>query len=183
MVHAFCGMVISYIDKDWVLREYVLDLIPLDGDHSGKSVGKLIFRHLKKDALAGCMSEHVLFVAFERIKLSYFLWRALPIMHLATGRSTGLLRRNARSSTLTLRVQETSKLGAVATVQTSSLSMDFFFFLLRFLFTLINNALGKSRAPLGYRRRSKTLICILRLASIHLCTIRRWIRLSCGRWS
>jgi hypothetical protein len=47
MVHAFCGVVISYIDKDWALREYVLDLIPLDGDHSGKSVGKLIFRRLK----------------------------------------------------------------------------------------------------------------------------------------
>ncbi|KAJ7861287.1 hypothetical protein B0H13DRAFT_1115253 [Mycena leptocephala] len=55
MVHAFCGVIISYIDKDWVLREYVLDLIPLDGDHSRKSVGKLIFRRLKKDKLAGCI--------------------------------------------------------------------------------------------------------------------------------
>jgi hypothetical protein len=29
MVHAFCGVVILYTDKDWALREYVLDLIPM----------------------------------------------------------------------------------------------------------------------------------------------------------
>jgi hypothetical protein len=49
MVHAFCGVIITYMDADWVLREYVLDLIPLAGDHSGKSVGKLMFRRLKKE--------------------------------------------------------------------------------------------------------------------------------------
>ncbi|KAF7346736.1 Reverse transcriptase-RNase H-integrase [Mycena sanguinolenta] len=42
-------------DIDWILREHVLDLIPLDGDHSGKSVGKLIFCRLKKDGLAGSL--------------------------------------------------------------------------------------------------------------------------------
>jgi hypothetical protein len=141
----------------------------------------LIFRRLKKDKLAGCISEHVPFVAFECTKLSYFQWRVLRITHPATGRSTGLLRGNVRSSTLTPRVRETSKLGAVATVQTSLLSMDFAFFLSRFSFT--KNVLGKSRVPSGGRRRSKTLICTMRLVSIHLCTILRWIRLSCGRWS
>jgi hypothetical protein len=181
MVHAFCGVVISYIDKGWVLREYVLDLIPLDGDHSGKSVGKLVFRRLKKDELAGSMREHVLFVAFEYMKLSYFQWRVLPITHPAMGRSIGLLRGNVQSSTLTLRAQETSKLGAVATVQILLLSMDFSFFLSRFSF--INDALGKSRVPSGCRQRLKTLICTTRLVSIHLCMILRWIRLSCGKWS
>ncbi|KAJ7805344.1 hypothetical protein B0H14DRAFT_3485216 [Mycena olivaceomarginata] len=47
-VYAFCGVVVTYIDKDWVLREYMLDLIPLDGDHSGKAVGKLVFKNLKR---------------------------------------------------------------------------------------------------------------------------------------
>jgi hypothetical protein len=42
MVHAFCGVVISYIDEDWVLHEYVVDLIFFDGDHSGKAVGRLV---------------------------------------------------------------------------------------------------------------------------------------------
>ncbi|KAK7045126.1 reverse transcriptase-RNase H-integrase [Favolaschia claudopus] len=37
----------------WVLREYVLDLIALDGDHSGKAVGKLVYKRLKKDKIAG----------------------------------------------------------------------------------------------------------------------------------
>jgi hypothetical protein len=70
MIHAFCGVVISYIDKDWVLREYVLDLIPLDGDHSGKSVGKLIFRRLKKGKLAGSIRERS-FIS-DATKLIYF---------------------------------------------------------------------------------------------------------------
>ncbi|KAJ7354264.1 hypothetical protein DFH08DRAFT_955660 [Mycena albidolilacea] len=55
MVHAFCGVVIFYIDKEWVLREHVLNLIPLDGDHSGRLVGKLIFQRLKKDNIAGSL--------------------------------------------------------------------------------------------------------------------------------
>ncbi|KAJ7324027.1 hypothetical protein DFH08DRAFT_1085349 [Mycena albidolilacea] len=38
MVHAFCGVLISYIDKNWVLREYVLDLIPLDENKLAKSL-------------------------------------------------------------------------------------------------------------------------------------------------
>jgi hypothetical protein len=43
MVNAFAGVVISFINKDWILEEHVLDLIPLDGDHSGEAVGKLVF--------------------------------------------------------------------------------------------------------------------------------------------
>jgi hypothetical protein len=30
------------------LEEHVLDLIPLDGDHGGEAVGKLVFRSLRK---------------------------------------------------------------------------------------------------------------------------------------
>ncbi|CAK5282950.1 unnamed protein product [Mycena citricolor] len=48
MVHSFCGIVVSFIDKDWVRHEYVLDLIPLNGDHSGKTVGRLIYKHLHR---------------------------------------------------------------------------------------------------------------------------------------
>lgn len=58
MVHAFCGVVISFIDKNWVLHEYVLDLIPLDGDHSGEAVGRLVFKRLKKAKMAGRISKH-----------------------------------------------------------------------------------------------------------------------------
>jgi hypothetical protein len=57
MVHAFCSVVISYIDEDWVLWEHVLDLIPLDGDHSGKAVGRLVFKRLKKCKAAGNVCE------------------------------------------------------------------------------------------------------------------------------
>jgi hypothetical protein len=39
MVHAFCGVVISYLDEDWVLHEYVLDLIPLMAIIRGKPLG------------------------------------------------------------------------------------------------------------------------------------------------
>jgi hypothetical protein len=61
MVHAFCGVVISYLDEDWALHEYVLDLIPLDGDHSGKVVGRLVFKRLKKYKAAGDIWEDALF--------------------------------------------------------------------------------------------------------------------------
>lgn len=61
MVHAFCGVVLSYIDEDWVLREYVLDLILLDGDHSGKAVGRLVFKRLKKCKAAGNVCEDPFF--------------------------------------------------------------------------------------------------------------------------
>ncbi|KAJ7910361.1 hypothetical protein B0H13DRAFT_2272566 [Mycena leptocephala] len=53
MVYAFCGVVISFIDADWVLREYIFDLIPLDDDHKGRTVGKLIVKRLKKQKIAG----------------------------------------------------------------------------------------------------------------------------------
>ncbi|KAJ6628612.1 hypothetical protein B0H10DRAFT_2209517 [Mycena sp. CBHHK59/15] len=47
MVHGFCGLTVTFINKNWVLHEHVLDLIPLDGDHSGDAVGKLIYTALK----------------------------------------------------------------------------------------------------------------------------------------
>ncbi|KAF7348260.1 Reverse transcriptase-RNase H-integrase [Mycena sanguinolenta] len=53
MVYAFCGVVVTFIDADWTLREYVLNLIPLDGDHSGKTVGRLVFKDLKQRKIAG----------------------------------------------------------------------------------------------------------------------------------
>ncbi|KAF7370112.1 Reverse transcriptase-RNase H-integrase [Mycena sanguinolenta] len=53
MVYAFCGVVVTFIDADWTLREYVLNLIPLDGDHSGKTVGQLVFKDLKQRKIAG----------------------------------------------------------------------------------------------------------------------------------
>jgi hypothetical protein len=52
-VYAFYGVVISFIDADWVLREYIFDLIPLDDDHKGRTVGKLILKRLKKQKIAG----------------------------------------------------------------------------------------------------------------------------------
>jgi hypothetical protein len=48
MVHAFCGITVTFIDDDWELQEHILDLIPLDGDHSGEAVGKLVFTALNK---------------------------------------------------------------------------------------------------------------------------------------
>ncbi|KAK6988651.1 reverse transcriptase-RNase H-integrase [Favolaschia claudopus] len=54
MVNAFCGVTVFFIDQNWVLQEHVLDLIPLDGDHSGEAVAKLVYASLarrKVDAL------------------------------------------------------------------------------------------------------------------------------------
>jgi hypothetical protein len=61
MVHAFCGVVISYIDEDWVLHEYVVDLIFFDGDHSGKAVGRLVFKRMKNCQAAGDICEDAFF--------------------------------------------------------------------------------------------------------------------------
>lgn len=47
MVHAFCGITVTFIDNNWELQEHVLDLIPLHGDHSGEAVGKLVFNALR----------------------------------------------------------------------------------------------------------------------------------------
>lgn len=45
-------MVGFWIDDDWVLKEHVLELIPMDGDHSGRNYGKLLFESLKKRGIS-----------------------------------------------------------------------------------------------------------------------------------
>ncbi|KAF7358263.1 hypothetical protein MVEN_00875400 [Mycena venus] len=55
-VYAFCGSVGWLIDNDWVLREFVIDLLPLDGDHSGAASGRLMFHSLKERKLVGKLS-------------------------------------------------------------------------------------------------------------------------------
>ncbi|VDC04898.1 unnamed protein product [Peniophora sp. CBMAI 1063] len=47
-VYSFIGVITSFIDKNWNLVEYPLELIPLDEDHSGKVYGKEIFRCLRR---------------------------------------------------------------------------------------------------------------------------------------
>lgn len=42
-VFSYCGSVIWYINDDWALCKHVLDLSPLDGDHSGAALGKILF--------------------------------------------------------------------------------------------------------------------------------------------
>lgn len=46
-VYAFIGSVVYWIDHEWKLYECPLELLPLDGDHSGKVSGKLLFNALK----------------------------------------------------------------------------------------------------------------------------------------
>ncbi|KAF7296753.1 Reverse transcriptase-RNase H-integrase [Mycena indigotica] len=53
MVHSFCGTVVFFIDDEWKLRDYPLDLIPLDADHTGHGVSKLIYKKLKRRSIAG----------------------------------------------------------------------------------------------------------------------------------
>ncbi|KAI0689794.1 hypothetical protein BC835DRAFT_1418265 [Cytidiella melzeri] len=45
-VYAFTGVVASWITNSWDLKEYPLDLIPVDGDHSGTASSKAIFQEI-----------------------------------------------------------------------------------------------------------------------------------------
>jgi hypothetical protein len=56
-VYAFAGVVAFWIDDNWDLRECVLDLLPLSGDHSGKASGKLIFKALRRREIETKLSE------------------------------------------------------------------------------------------------------------------------------
>ncbi|PCH34258.1 hypothetical protein WOLCODRAFT_15209 [Wolfiporia cocos MD-104 SS10] len=47
-VYAFAGTVAFWIDDNWDLIEHVLELLPLDGDHSGAASAKLIFNALHR---------------------------------------------------------------------------------------------------------------------------------------
>lgn len=80
MVYAFCGAVISFIDRDWVRREHVLDLITLDGDHSGKTVGKLVFKRLKKNKLADKLSKFIVISRRTSYVTKLLQWRLPPTM-------------------------------------------------------------------------------------------------------
>ncbi|KAL4262261.1 Zinc finger BED domain-containing [Pleurotus pulmonarius] len=51
-LHAFAGVVAFWIDKDWAMKEYVLELLPLDGDHLGRRTGKEIFAALNRRKIA-----------------------------------------------------------------------------------------------------------------------------------
>lgn len=46
-VYAFLAPVGFWISDDWKLEELVLDFIPLNGDHSGKHSGKVLFQSLR----------------------------------------------------------------------------------------------------------------------------------------
>jgi hypothetical protein len=50
-VYAFAGTVAFWIDDNWNLDECVLELLLLDGDHSGKASGKLIFKSLHRQGI------------------------------------------------------------------------------------------------------------------------------------
>jgi hypothetical protein len=56
-VYAFAGVVAFWIDDNWDLRECVLDLLPLSGDHSGKALGKLTFKALHRWEIETKLSE------------------------------------------------------------------------------------------------------------------------------
>ena len=45
-MYAFIGLVGFWIDESWALIDVVLDLLPLEGDHSGAASGKAIFKSL-----------------------------------------------------------------------------------------------------------------------------------------
>ena len=49
---AFAGLVIFWISEDWVLVGLPIDLLPLNGDHSGRASGKLIYKSLDRRGLA-----------------------------------------------------------------------------------------------------------------------------------
>ncbi|KAJ7884283.1 hypothetical protein B0H13DRAFT_2343769 [Mycena leptocephala] len=98
MVHAFCSVVISYIDEDWVLHEYVVDLIFFDGDHSGKAVGRLVFKRMKNCQAAGDIS-------------------ADPAS--SNGPLNKSIAKGCEKSTLTHPAREISKSDAVAMLRTS----------------------------------------------------------------
>lgn len=59
-VFAFAGVVAFWIDDNWNLQEYVIELLPLSGDHSGKASGKLIFKALRKRGIDTKLSEFAL---------------------------------------------------------------------------------------------------------------------------
>lgn len=56
-VYAFAGVVAFWIDDNWELRECVLELLPLSGDHSGKASGKLIFKALRQRGIESKLSK------------------------------------------------------------------------------------------------------------------------------
>jgi hypothetical protein len=56
-VYVFASVVIFWIDDNWELRECVLELLPLSGDHSGKASGKLIFKALRQRGIDSKLSK------------------------------------------------------------------------------------------------------------------------------
>ena len=44
---AYAGLVAFFIDENWELRSIPLNLLPLEGDHSGARAAKLIYRDLR----------------------------------------------------------------------------------------------------------------------------------------
>lgn len=57
MSHAFAGVTVFFINKEWKLEEHVLDIHALEGDHTGAAVGKKIFRGLKDRKLLELFSK------------------------------------------------------------------------------------------------------------------------------
>lgn len=47
-VFAYGGLIGCWINDAWVLIQLPLDLLPLNGDHSGRAAGRLIFKALKR---------------------------------------------------------------------------------------------------------------------------------------
>jgi hypothetical protein len=60
-VYAYNGVVGFWINDGWHLVETVLDLIHLDGDHTGAGIGKLMFESMKKHGVTKKISSsHVI---------------------------------------------------------------------------------------------------------------------------
>lgn len=55
-------MVVFWISDQWELEEYVLELLPLDGDHSGAACGKAIYEALNTRKIATKLRELLVLV-------------------------------------------------------------------------------------------------------------------------
>ena len=55
-VFAFAGCVGFWINDDWTLLDIVLELLTLDGDHTGAATAKLIFAALRRRKVTAKLS-------------------------------------------------------------------------------------------------------------------------------
>lgn len=55
-IYAFAGLIGCWIDREWLWHEHVLDLLTLEGDHSGASYGKAVFKAIQKRGITDKLS-------------------------------------------------------------------------------------------------------------------------------